>query len=133
MKRTQRNLFLIMTSLVLVWLLLTRLPAFPDGFAYLTGAMDQEELLLFALAKALRPMAKQDVNQGVVLGVLYVPSLNGVAADRFGRAPMGLGDGPGLGGNRFGRGAWYTLLIYGAACIVELPPVGKRLDCPFDE
>ena len=50
------------------------MPAFPDGFAYLTGAMDQEELLLFALAKAPRPPGKQDLDQGVVLGILYVPS-----------------------------------------------------------
>jgi hypothetical protein len=78
--------------------------AFPDGFAYLTGAMDQEELLLFALAKALRPTAKQDVNQGVVLGVLDVPSLHRFAADRFGQPPMGLGDGPGLSSNRLSRG-----------------------------
>jgi hypothetical protein len=32
--------------------LLARLPAFPDSFAYLTGAIGQEELLLLALAKA---------------------------------------------------------------------------------
>ena len=101
--------------------LLTRIPAFPDGFAYLWGAIDQEELLLVALVK-------QAVNQGVVLGVLYVPSLYLVVADKFGQASTGLGDGPGLGRGRFSRGGWNMLLIY-AACTVELPPVAWRFDC----
>src|SRR6478672_11436213 len=48
------------------------MPALPNGFAYLSGAMDQEKLLLFALAKA-PPHVKQAVNQGVVLGVLMYP------------------------------------------------------------
>jgi hypothetical protein len=67
-----------MNCLVALFLrLLTRLPAFLDGFAYLLGAIDQEELLLLALAKArhvsrfaetyapARPPVKQAVNQGV--------------------------------------------------------------------
>jgi len=49
--------------------------------------------------------------KGVVLGILNVPSVSRVAADKFGSALMGLGDGPGLGSNRFSRGGWNTLLI----------------------
>ena len=112
---------------------LTRRPAFLDGFANLLRAIDKEELLLLARAEARhvnryigscarfsviyaapRPPVNQALNQGIVLGVLYVPSLYLVAANKFVQASMWLGDGPGLGSNRFSRGGWNRL----GACTV---------------